>query len=143
MASSVSPESVSRGLGHFEQRLLPPKAVGSERISCSFSRSISPDSFRSTTIKLAPVLSHSCCQGTKFEWCSSMLTTILSPAFILPSIPSATLFIASVAPLVNTIELELSAPMNRVTFSRASSKSVVDFCESEWTPLCTFALDVW
>ncbi len=102
--------------------------------SCSESGSIRPSSVTENQRSVAPVRRHSSCQGTRFAWCSSSVTTTSSPgpsanrsdAGSSPSriealdSPYATRLIPSVAFLVNTISFG-PAPTNVAIRSRADS----------------------
>ena len=66
------------------------------------------------------------CHGTKFEWCSSSVTTATSPGPRLSSPHAyATRFSASVALRVNTISRDAGAFRKAATFSRAVSYASV------------------
>ena len=82
----------------------------------------SPASVNGTTFRVAPVRSHSICQGTMLEWCSMPVMTISSPAFTtLPPKLLATRLMLSVVLRVKTISWTLAAFRKARTFSRAPS----------------------
>ena len=75
-----------------------------------------------TTRSRARFSSHSICQGTMFEWCSSAVTSTSSPSETRrrPKV-CATRFTASVVPRTKITSRGSGAPMKRATASRAPS----------------------
>mmetsp|Transcript_13962 Transcript_13962/g.52364 ORF Transcript_13962/g.52364 Transcript_13962/m.52364 type:complete len:227 (-) Transcript_13962:686-1366(-) len=99
----------------------------SSSTDCSSSKSMLDLSLlRPTCLSVAPVCAHTSCHGTRFEWCSSTLTTTSSPGFrnFTPHV-YATKLIASEAFLVNTISRSDFALMKFATFTLASSYASV------------------
>ena len=91
--------------------------------SSSSASSRSPPSSSSGSIrKSAPALCATYCHGTKFEWCSSSVTSTTSPGprLFIPQ-AYATMLIASVAFLVKTISRAEGTLRKRPTVSRAPS----------------------
>ena len=88
----------------------------------SSSRITSPSSSMGTDRRRAPFSSHSICQGTMFEWCSSPDTSTSSPAriFVRPNV-EATRLMASVVPRVKMISRVEAALRKAWTFARAAS----------------------
>ena len=86
------------------------------------SRSSSPRSVMGQTFSVAPVCSHTSCQGTMFEWCSIQVTSTSSPGrrFERPQL-DATRLMPSVQPLVKTTSRVSAALMNRFTTARVPS----------------------
>ena len=71
------------------------------------------------------------CHGTKFEWCSSSVTTTTSPGPRLSNPQAyATRLMLSVAPCVKITSRAAGALMNCATFSRAPSYSAVASSDS-------------
>ena len=83
---------------------------------------MTPSSSQSTHLMTAPFCSRRKCQGTMLAWCSRIVSTISSPAWMCsrPKL-DATRLIASVADLVKTISSVVSALRNARTLSRAAS----------------------
>ena len=77
---------------------------------------------RSVKTSLAPTCWATICQGIRFEWCSSGVSKISSPAFrkVRPQ-DWATRLIDSVVPRVKTTQEESGAFRNRATSSRVVS----------------------
>ena len=116
----------------FETRLFattlsrPSAASPSSASSCS-----SPWSSIGMWRKLAPVRSAMNCQGTKFAWCSSSVTTTTSPGPRLSSPQAyATRLIASVALRVKMTSFSEGALSKLATVRRAASKPSVARSES-------------
>jgi len=82
------------------------------------------------TLSFAFFLMANCCQGIKFEWCSSSLTIISSSSlmFCFPHV-YITRFIASVAFFVKMISFGLVAFMNFAVVVRVSSNACVAFSD--------------
>ena len=111
----------------------------------SESRSIRPSSVILYHFSVAPVRRASSCHGTRFAWCSSSVTTMVSsaptasePARESPS-TYATRLSASVAFFVNAIS-SFTAPTNDAIASRADSYASVASSASWYEPRCTGAL---
>ena len=90
------------------------------------SRSSSPLSVRRIIRSSAPVRRAMCCQGTKLEWCSSSVTTTMSPGprFVSPH-AYATRLMPSVALRVKMTSRRAGALTNARAFSRAASNAAV------------------
>src|SRR6266487_2138151 len=84
-ADHVAAQAASRSTGlivpsAFETRLLATTLTFPSRaISSSVSKRSSPCSSSGIAAKVAPLRLAMYCQGTKFEWCSSSVTTATSP----------------------------------------------------------------
>ena len=145
--SCAQAESFSIGLivpSAFETRLFATTLTRPSRaIESRPDRSSSPLSSSSIIFSVAPVRPAMYCQGTKFEWCSSSVTTTTSPGprFTSPQ-AYATRFSPSVAPRTKTISRSEGALTNCASFWRAPSYSAVERSESVYTPRCTFAYEV-
>ena len=74
-------------------------------IANSSERSIVPSFKTDKNLNVALFFLHSCCHGTKFEWCSITVMIISSPSVIISLNPDATKLTDSVVPLVNIISL--------------------------------------
>jgi hypothetical protein len=90
------------------------------------SRSTAPESRIGATASRAPLSSQSICHGTMFEWCSSAVIRISSPArtFVRPHV-CATRFTASVVPRTKTISCGSAALRRARAFSREASYASV------------------
>ncbi len=87
-------------VGRFrESGLIVPSTFETEATATIFVRSVSsvssasrikrPSSVIGMCLRTAPVRSASCCQGTRFEWCSIVVTRISSPRFDVGVAPAA------------------------------------------------------
>jgi len=95
--------------------------VLSENNSAKASLSNSPSCVMGITFNMAPLFSHSICQGTILEWCSSADTRISSPSFNILENPLATKLIPWVAPEVKMISSLYLALKCTLIFSLAVS----------------------
>ena len=105
-----------------DMEVMATSLVRSESSRSNASSSRRPSSVTSTNFSSSPTSRASICQGTRFEWCSSRVTTTSSPGLrnVRPQ-DCATRLIDSVVPRVKTIWAGSAAPMNRATRARADS----------------------
>jgi hypothetical protein len=103
-------------------------------------RSSSPSSVMGTARSMAPRSRHSICHGTRFEWCSMVVTSTSSPGARRGRAKlQATRFNASVAPRTKTISRGSRAFTNRAAVARARSYAAVARSDSSCTPRWTLA----